>query len=267
LKPAIITLLTDFGTQDYFVGAIKGVILSINPYARIVDITHDLPSQDIESAAFNLLSCYRDFPADTIHVAVVDPGVGSERRALAIECATQIFVGPDNGIFSWICEREKKYRAFSITAEKLFRQPVSATFHGRDIFVPVAAALSAGTQIDELGEPVKDIVRLAPLTPKTLDNRTIEARIIHIDRFGNCTTNLTLDHLREDMFDRGAKLTINQHEIIKFCRSFADANDAKPFCFFGSAGFLEIGVKNSSAQEILKAQCGLSIQFLTPLDS
>ena len=103
----IITLLTDFGTQDYFVGAMKGVILSINPDALIVDITHDTPPHDVESAAFTLLACYRDFPARTIHVVVVDPGVGSQRRALAIECREQMFVGPDNGVFSWICEREK----------------------------------------------------------------------------------------------------------------------------------------------------------------
>jgi len=260
----LITLLTDFGTQDYFVGAMKGVILSINPSARIVDISHDIPARDIEFAAFNLLSCYRDFPAGTIHVAVVDPGVGSNRRALAIKCRRQVFVGPDNGIFSWICEREREYRAFNVTDEKFFRQPVSATFHGRDVFAPIAAVLSAGTTIEELGPPLQDFVRLAPLTPSTLDDQTIEGRIIHIDCFGNYITNLTPNDLREDMFDCGAKITINNYDIVAFHHYFADANDGEPFCYFGSAGFLEIAATNSSAQELLKAHRGQAIQFRRP---
>src|SRR2546421_1282866 len=131
-KP-IITLLTDFGSQDYFAAAMKGVILSINSAARIVDITHELPPQDIHAAAFNLLATYKDFPANTIHVAVADPGVGSTRRAVLIECAGRFFVGPDNGIFSWVCEREGNYRVIHLTNENYFRHPVSATFHGRDI--------------------------------------------------------------------------------------------------------------------------------------
>src|SRR5437870_2439387 len=260
----IITLLTDFGTQDYFVGAMKGVILSINPDALIVDITHDTPPHDVESAAFTLLACYRDFPARTIHVVVVDPGVGSQRRALGIECREQMFVGPDNGIFSWICEREKEYRAFNVTDEKLFRQPVSATFHGRDVFAPIAAALSAGTTIDEIGPPLREFVRLAPLTPVTLNDQTIEGRIIHIDRFGNCITNLTQQDLRADMFQCGAKLTINNHDILAFHRYFAEANDGEPFCYFGSAGFLEIAARNSSAQKLLKAHRGQAIRFRRP---
>ena len=263
-RQSLITLLTDFGTQDYFVAAMKGVILSINPSVRIVDITHDVPAQDIEAAAFSLLACYRDFPAGTIHVAVVDPGVGSNRRALAIECARQIFVGPDNGIFSWICERENKYRAFSVTNEKLFRQPLSATFHGRDVFAPVAAALSSGTGIDELGPPVKEMVRLSPLRPTTLDDQTIGGRIIHIDRFGNCITNLRLDDLGEKAFERGAKVTINDYAIVAFHRYFADANEGEPFCYLGSAGFLEVAAKNSSAEQILQARRGQSVQFRRP---
>src|SRR5205814_10307035 len=125
-KP-IITLLTDFGSQDYFAAAMKGVILSINSAARIVDITHEIPPQDIEAAAFNLLATYKDFPAGTIHVAVVDPGVGSMRKPILIECGEQFFVGPDNGIFSWICEREGSSRGIYLTNEAFFRHPVSKT--------------------------------------------------------------------------------------------------------------------------------------------
>src|SRR5438270_770084 len=125
---SIITLLTDFGTQDYFVGAMKGVVLSANPTAQIVDLTHDIPAQDIHAGAFNLLAVYKDFPGGTIHIAVVDPGVGSKRRPILIECAGQFFVGPDNGLFSWICEREGNWRAHHLTNLKLFRHPISKTF-------------------------------------------------------------------------------------------------------------------------------------------
>src|SRR2546423_14035855 len=133
-RKSLITLITDFGEQDYFVGAMKGVILSINPEAKIVDISHLTPPQDVEAAAFNLLNSYKDFPAGTIHVAVVDPGVGSDRRAILIECAEHVFVGPDNGLFSWICEREGNYHVRQLTNEKFFRQQISTTFHGRDVF-------------------------------------------------------------------------------------------------------------------------------------
>src|SRR5262245_49020722 len=157
---SIITLTTDFGAQDYFVAAMKGVILSINPSVAIVDITHDIPPQDIQAAAFNLLACYKDFPAGAIHVAVVDPGVGSDRKPLLIECAGQFLVGPDNGIFGWICEREGKFKAWQLTRKSFFRQPVSSTFHGRDVFAPVSAALSLGVACFEVGKPLAGIVRL-----------------------------------------------------------------------------------------------------------
>src|SRR5260370_26517512 len=137
-KSPIITLLTDFGSQDYFVGAMKGVILSINPKACIVDITHEIPPQDIRAGAFNLLASYQTFPSGTIHVAIVDPGVCSARRGVLVECAGQYFVGPDNGLFSWVCERERKFRAGHLVNEKFFRRPVSDTFHGRDAFAPLA---------------------------------------------------------------------------------------------------------------------------------
>src|SRR6266850_4082258 len=170
----IITLLTDFGSQDYFVGAMKGAILSVNPAAQIVDITHEIPPQDIEVGAFNLLAVYQDFPAGTIHLAVVDPGVGSARKPILIECGEQFFVGPDNGIFSWICEREGGGRAIHLTNEAFFRHPVSPTFHGRDIFAPVAAALSTGVVMTEFGEKLSEYVRLDPLLPAVRSDGSVE---------------------------------------------------------------------------------------------
>jgi S-adenosylmethionine hydrolase len=250
---SIITLLTDFGSQDYFAGAMKGAILSINPAANIVDITHEIPPQDVRAGAFNLLAAYRDFPAGAIHVGVIDPGVGSARRGIVVSCAGQFFVGPDNGLFSWICEREASFCAVELSNKKFFRHPVSRTFHGRDIFAPVAAALSNGVALGEFGPVIDDLIRLESLAPGTADGGRIEATIIHIDRFGNCITNLTREH-----FGVGAKLIVSDREVSAFREFFSEAqgNDDALFCFVGSAGFVEIAVQNSSAAKILCARRG-----------
>jgi S-adenosylmethionine hydrolase len=254
----IITLLTDFGSQDYFGGAMKGVILWINPAAGLVDITHETPPADILAAAFNLLAVHRDFPAGTVHVVVVDPGVGSSRRGVALDCAGQFFVGPDNGVFSWVCERAGEFRAVHLTNEKFFRHPVSQTFHGRDVFAPVAAALSNGVELTEFGPLIDDLIRLESLQPKTLDDGVTEARIIHIDRFGNCITNLTRDDFGPGEPGPGTKLVVNDHDVSSFREFFADdgAAHSELFCLFGSAGFLEIAARNLSAAKILGAQRG-----------
>jgi len=149
----VITLLTDFGTADYFVGAVKGAILSVNPQAVIADITHEIPPQDVEAAAFTLLAAYPTFPPQTIHVAVVDPGVGSERRPIVVKAGTQFFVGPDNGIFTYIYDREPSHRVVHVTSDRYFRSSVSATFHGRDVFAPVAAHLARGVALGSSGPP------------------------------------------------------------------------------------------------------------------
>jgi len=262
---SIITLLTDFGSQDYFVGAMKGVIFSINPSAQIVDITHEVQPHDIQAAAFNLLAAYPAFPAGTIHLAVVDPGVGSQRRPLAIECAGQFFVGPDNGIFSWICEREGNSRVIHLLNEKFFHQPVSSTFHGRDIFAPIAAALSKGLAVEELGEPLSDYVGLESLALKRRTDGQAEARIIHIDRFGNCVTNLTREHLSEEWFAGGARLSVNGQEVSGARRFFAESatEQNELFAVFGSAGFLEIAAQNASAASIIKARCGDAVLLIS----
>jgi S-adenosylmethionine hydrolase len=261
LKPSIITLLTDFGTQDYFVGAMKGVILSRKPDAQIVDISHDIPPQDLESAAFNLLACYRNFPAGSIHVAVVDPGVGSERRALIVECANQFFVGPDNGLFSWICEREIQWRAVNATNKRFFHHPVSNTFHGRDVFAPIAAALSLGRELKEFGPFVEDVVRLQSLEPNRIDDHTIQGRIVHIDRFGNCVTNLTKDLLASAGSAKAWRMSVGGHELNSFHPFFAEANPGDVFCTNGSAGFLEISVRNAPAAKLLRVERGQEVIF------
>jgi S-adenosylmethionine hydrolase len=255
----LITLLTDFGMADYFVGAMKGVILSISSKARIVDITHEIPPQDIEAGAFTLLAVYGDFPPQTIHVAVVDPGVGSSRRPVLVAGGDQFFIGPDNGIFGYIYEREPEARVFHLNRPEFFRSPVSATFHGRDVFAAVAGALSNGTKPDELGQEIKDYVRLQMPAPHidTMDG-SLDATIIHIDRFGNCITNLTRELLTEEMIERGAQLHVGANVIKTFRRFYAEESDApdEPFAIWGSAGMLEIVALNSSAARKLGARRG-----------
>ncbi|HYE64072.1 MAG TPA: SAM-dependent chlorinase/fluorinase [Pyrinomonadaceae bacterium] len=260
----LITLLTDFGTADYFAGAMKGVILSINAEARIVDITHEIPPHDIYAGAFTLLAVYRNFPAQTIHVAVVDPGVGSARRPILVSTGEQFFIGPDNGLFSYIYDREAKARVFHLTRVEYFRHPVSATFHGRDLFAPVAGALSTGAGPGELGEEIKDYVRLAPLEPQPSADGGLEASVIHVDRFGNCVTNLTRDHLTDEMIASGARLAINGSEITSFRRFFAEEGVApgELFAVWGSAGFLEIVAFLASAARRLKVKRGQPVRVI-----
>ncbi len=246
-----ITLLTDFGEHDYFVGAMKGIILSINPEARIVDVTHNVPPQDISDAAFTLLAAYQSFPAGAIHVAVVDPGVGSGRRPILVQAGNYFFVGPDNGIFSYVCDREPGFKAFHITNQKYFRRPISSTFHGRDIFSPVAAVLSLGTQPRELGSTISDLVRLDPLDPKRLKSGSVKGRVIHIDRFGNCITNIS----RAD-FKTPAQLRIGGKVIKSFKRFFSEPGGDKLFGVWGSAGFLEVSANNKSAARLLGIKRG-----------
>ncbi len=262
LRIPLITLLTDFGNADYFVAAVKGVILALNPLARFVDITHEIPPQDIEAAAFTLLAACQSFPAGTIHVAVVDPGVGSSRRAILIRVGGQFFVGPDNGIFSYVCDSLANLgetpEIFHLTNTRYFRQPVSSTFNGRDVFAPVAAALSNGVKPQELGSAVSDFVRLKPLRPEASENGEIKGRIIHIDRFGNCVTNITRHELSLERISAGVSLTLNGKSVKSFRSYFAEETDGpdKVFGIWGSAGFLEIAASNESAAKLLSVRRG-----------
>ena len=252
----VITLLTDFGTVDYFVGAVKGAILSVNPAAVMADITHEIPPQDLEAAAFTLLAAYATFPPGTIHVAVVDPGVGSTRRPIIVSAGEHFFVGPDNGIFTYIYDREPAQQTFHVTAEKYFRQPTSTTFHGRDIFGPVAAALSNGVKPKAFGPEITDAVRLdRQLLPVVQNNGNVEGRIIHIDRFGNCITNIIRDLLQ----DEHATLLVKEKPINNFRKFFGEDPSSELFAIWGSAGFLEIAVNGGSAALTLGAKRGEAV--------
>jgi S-adenosyl-L-methionine hydrolase (adenosine-forming) len=261
-EKAIITLLTDFGTADYFVAAMKGVILTAHPGATLVDISHEIPPHDVATAAFTLLACYGEFPAGTIHLAVVDPGVGSARRPIAISAGGYTFVGPDNGLFSHILDREPDARVFHLSNRSHFRSAVSTTFHGRDIFAPVAAAVADGLAISALGEEVTDPVRLE--LPARCDPATegvLNAVILHVDRFGNCVTNLTRDALPANA--AGALLIeVRGHTVTRLHSCYADAGSTpdEVFAIWGSAGFLELSTFCDSAARRLGATRGDSVQ-------
>lgn len=254
----VVSLLTDFGTSDYFVGAMKGALLSVNPQAQIIDITHEIPPHDIYAGAFTLMCAYVSFPVKTVHVAVVDPGVGSERRPLLIATRDYFFVGPDNGLFSYVYELEDEVRVFQLTNEKFFRAGVSATFHGRDLFAPVAGAVSRGVEPSELGREIVDYVRLEPLAARAVDKGGMKAAVIHVDRFGNCITNITRESLTQEMLQKGARLLVKGREITSFRKFFADeeAGGDGLFAVWGSAGFLEIAAFQASAARLLDIERG-----------
>lgn len=257
-RSMIVTLLTDFGTADYFVGAMKGVILGRDPRITIVDVTHEVPPQDVRAAAFTLLAGYEAFPAGTVHVAVVDPGVGSARRALAVEAGGHRFVGPDNGLFGWIMDREPGACAFHVTDERVFRHPVSTTFHGRDVFAPVAAALATGVSPWELGPEIGDAIRLHPLRPERGEDGVLRGQVLHVDRFGNCVTSIARGDVPDGFDGRPFTLAIGGAEIGALRRFYAEEvgeRDA-PFAIWGSAGFLEVGIDRDSAARRLGVRAG-----------
>lgn len=247
----IVALLTDFGTKDYFVGALKGVILSINEKANIIDITHEIPPQSTRSAGFVLNACYKNFPHKTIFTAVVDPGVGSHRQAILVETKNYYFIAPDNGLLSFIFDGEKDFRVYELTNDKFFHNPVSRTFHGRDIFAPVAAHLSNGVSPNEFGDETKNFQHFKIQKPQETNGKTIEAEIIHIDHFGNLITNLEKENL-----PKAFTLEIKGKIIGKLRKFFAEAEKSEIFMIFGSAGFLEIVSFQDSAETIINAEVG-----------
>lgn len=260
LNPQFITLLTDFGARDYFVPAVKGVIYTINPQVQITDLTHEIAPHDIASAAFILAACYHDFPRNTIHLVVVDPGVGSERRAIVVEAGDYLFVGPDNGVFSYVYTRESGVKVFQVADDRFTGRHMSSTFHGRDLFAPVAAWLSCGLSPGALGEEIEDYIRLEIPKPK-VNGEKLEGSIIHIDRFGNCITNFTLGEFPlERVGQSGVRLDFAGREITRFCTHFAEAaGSGELFAYTGSAGYWEIAVWCGSAAEMTDAKVGSEV--------
>jgi S-adenosylmethionine hydrolase len=265
-----ITLTTDFGLEDPYVAAMKGVILTISPEATIVDISHAVRAQAIEQGAFLLASAWPYFPRGSIHVGVVDPGVGTERRALAVRTPAATFVGPDNGLLSPALPDEVReaawghdqpvpvrlpegYRAVSVTNEAYFRQPVSSTFHGRDIFVPVAAHISLGVPLEELGPPVEEVLALAPLRARRRPDGSLRGRVIHIDVFGNLVTDIRC----EDLPAERPTVEVTGRRIVGLSLTYQEGSEI--VAVVGSSGHLEIAAPTASAAELLKATLGTPV--------
>lgn len=260
-RPALrlITLLTDFGLQDHFVGVMKGVIASIAPEARVIDISHAVPPQQIAPARFLLDQTWPYFPKKTIHVAVVDPGVGSARRALLVEAHGQFFIAPDNGILtSFLHVSGAKTR--EITNSKLFLPSVSATFHGRDVFSPVAAHLAAGVPPSRVGPRIEDAFRLSSGEPQRVSKRVWHGEVAYVDRFGNLITNFDLT-LFPDLATRAFVLRVGMVEIEDLAPNYASGKAGEPLALIGSHGRIEVSVNQQSAEKRLGVGLGAPVEL------
>jgi S-adenosyl-L-methionine hydrolase (adenosine-forming) len=258
---SVVTLITDFGLADHFVGVIKGVILNINPDVRIVDINHQISSYDIFEAAYTLDQTYRFFPRDTIHLVVVDPGVGSARRPILAHTPEYKFVAPDNGVLSLIYEREEKMEVRHITSDHYFLNPVSNTFHGRDIFAPVVGWLSKGLELEKFGDPIADFAKFASPKPKKVGESLIKGVTLRIDKFGNVITNIAPQDVPQ-LFSENPppfKIIVNQQEITRLNLSYSMGKPSEIFAIVGSSGFLEICTNRGSAAKALKVERGAEI--------
>lgn len=255
----IITLTTDYGTSDHLVGAMKGVILSINPDVNIVDITHDILPHDILDAALTIGQSYTLFPPKTVHVVVVDPGVGTQRRPVIVAADQHYLVAPDNGVLSNVYDQAQALYAWHITAEHYFRHPVSNTFHGRDVFAPAAAWLTKSWQTSSFGEPITDFVRFNIPKPKTADN-TIKGAVLRIDRFGNLITNVTPQDVPALVAPDGKfTIRVGSGEISKVVQTFAQGGAGEAIAYIGSSGYLEIAVNKGNAARELAAARGAEV--------
>ncbi|MGH7700250.1 MAG: SAM hydrolase/SAM-dependent halogenase family protein [Gemmatimonadales bacterium] len=243
----IITLLTDFGTRDSYVAEVKAAVLSAAPVARLVDVTHEIPPGDIRAAAFILSRVWRRFPLGTVHVVVVDPGVGTGRRALAARGGDHFFVAPDNGLLSPLPD-DTRFVQLPVPPS------ASATFHGRDVFAPAAARLATGTPFSQLGRPVADVQR-SPLPAPHFDGVAWSGEVMYVDRFGTLITNLRREHV-----EQGVRLTVGGTDVGPMRGTFGDVERGQFVAFVGSGGTVEIAVRGGSAARLLGAGTGAEVR-------
>jgi S-adenosyl-L-methionine hydrolase (adenosine-forming) len=260
-KPAIITLTTDFGLDDHFVGTMKGVMLNINPAAQFVDICHQIESYDILDGALTVGLSYSYFPPGTIHLVIVDPGVGSARRPIVARTSKYTFVAPDNGVLSLIYQRETGVEVRHASAEQYFLHPVSNTFHGRDIFAPLAAWLSNGVALEELGGVITDWVSLSLPAPRRLNHSQVQGQVIKVDKFGNLVTNVAPEDAPELFSGSSApfRITVQQQKITRLYSSYSMGGASELFAILGSSGYLEICRNLGSAADALHATRGTEV--------
>lgn len=256
----VIALTTDFGLEDYYVGAMKGVMLNIAPQARFVDISHDIPPHDIMAGAWVLRNSAHLYPSNTVHLVVVDPGVGTARKPIALKIEDHYFVGPDNGIFSLLTDGNE-FQAVHLTNKNFWNPNPSNTFHGRDIFAPVAAHLSAGVKLEQLGEPLDELETYRWASP-VADKDGLQGWIIHIDKFGNLITNLS-DTIIEDVIDRQeVKIYVGNTILTEIVDTFDSVVKGEPAAYIGSSGMLEIAINKGDAQEMLGIKKGAQISLV-----
>lgn len=256
----IITLTTDFGLQDYYVSAMKAVMLGLAPEVRLVDVSHDIPPQDIMAGAWVIRNSAFLFPEGTVHLVVVDPGVGTRRHPVALKINGQYFVGPDNGIFSLFYD-EYDVEAYRLSNQTFWREESSNTFHGRDVFAPVAAHLSKGVAIQELGDPIDDLVTYHWAVP-IADKDGIQGWIVHIDRFGNLVTNISKDLLDDTIGTSRVKIYVGHTMIDRVRNTFGDVEEGEPVAYIGSSGMLEIGINKGNASRMLSVDKGAQISIV-----
>lgn len=257
---AIITLTTDYGTDDHLVGTLKGVILKINPEVTIVDITHHVTPFDLLDGALAIGAAYAYFPPKTIHVVIVDPGVGTERRPLLVSGQNQYFIAPDNGVLSLIYDREQSNMVVRhANAEHYFLQPLSKTFHGRDVFAPVAAWLSKGWQTASMGDEIQDYKRLAIPKPKPSE-AGVKGLVLKIDPFGNLVTNFRAEDLSSEAQNGGGlKMQVGTHAVNQLVDTFAHGKAGEPVAYIGSSGYLEIAINKGNAARTLSVGRGAAV--------
>ncbi|MDM7913639.1 MAG: S-adenosyl-l-methionine hydroxide adenosyltransferase family protein [Candidatus Eisenbacteria bacterium] len=258
----IITIATDFGTRDNYVGTMKGVIYRIHPKATVVDLTHQVQPQDLMEASLVLESSYRYFPEGTVHLVVVDPGVGTRRRPIVIDTPSHLFVGPDNGVFSRIYAAQSQVEVLEIRNPSLMLPQISDTFHGRDIFAPVAAHLCRGIYPGEVGPVVDDPVRRDPPQPSVWQDQ-ITGEVIHIDSFGNILTNITREVFEMVAAGKRFRVIVNGKAIDRISRSYEEVERGKALAIFSSLELLEIAVHGGRADRRIGAGKGDPVQVLT----
>lgn len=260
----IITLTTDFGLNDHFVGTMKGVILKILPNAEIVDICHSVQAFDILDGALALAQSYSYFPTRTVHLVVVDPGVGSARRPIIASSEEQNFVAPDNGVLSLMYAREERLSVRHITSDHYFLQPLSNTFHGRDIFAPVAAYLAKGVDHEKFGAEITDFVRFNAPKPKPADANTLRGVVLRVDRFGNLITNFTPQDAPA-LFQQqppAFKIVVGKREVSTLRQNYAEGASGEVFGILGSMGYLEIVANRGSAAQLVGSGKGTEVQVI-----
>jgi S-adenosyl-L-methionine hydrolase (adenosine-forming) len=260
----LVTFTTDFGVSDHFVGAMKGVILKLNPDAHIVDISNSVHSFDILDGALTIAQTYNYFPPDTVHMVVVDPGVGSNRRPLLVVTEKHIFLAPDNGVLSLVYEREQRLSVRHVTAEHYFLQPVSNTFHGRDIFAPCAGWLSKGVQVEKFGDEVTDFARFAAPKPKLVNPQLLKGVVLKADKFGNLITNFTKNDV-PDLFSETPppfKIVVGNKEITSLRTAYSQGMHNEVFAIAGSMGFIELATNRGAASRLLAADRGTEVGFV-----